>query len=65
MAEVNRRMGDISDALFSIRKASQLDPDDVHLVEMEMKLLFEQNNFSDLESRATAVLTEHSEMKLH
>lgn len=61
MAEVNRRMGDISDALFSIRKASQLDPDDVHLVEMEMKLLFEQNNFSDLESRATAVLTEHSE----
>jgi tetratricopeptide (TPR) repeat protein len=52
MAEVNWRMGDASDAIKNIRKASQLDPENKTLVEVEMQFLYDQKNFTDLETRA-------------
>jgi len=63
MAEVNRRLGDLSDALENIRKASQLDPNDQKLVEMEMKLLYDQRNFVELETRAKSILASDSKQE--
>jgi len=61
MAEVNRLMGDPDDAIVSIRKATQLAPDDQEMVQIELQLLLEQKRFLDLESKARAVLTKDEE----
>jgi tetratricopeptide (TPR) repeat protein len=57
MAEINSRMGETDAAIQNIRKASQLNPEDQSLAEQELQYLFEQNNYTELETKAEQILS--------
>jgi tetratricopeptide (TPR) repeat protein len=59
MAQVNRRMGAVSEALDNIRKAQELDPGDQNLDEIELNLLYDQKNFTDLEVKAKETISKN------
>lgn len=59
MAQINRKMGSVSEAIDNIRKAQELNPADQSLNEMELNLLFEQKNYTELEAKAREAVLRH------
>lgn len=56
MANVNRRMGNIPEAIQNIQMAIELKPNDVDIAAQEVQFLLEQKNFSDAENKADEIL---------
>lgn len=64
IANVNRWMGNLPEAVQNIRVASQLDPDNMDICSQEIKLLIDQKKYSDAELKAEELLQKHNENQI-
>jgi len=60
MADINRRMGSVDEAIENIRKASQLDPENADIALEELQYLFDTKNFEEAEAKAEEILQDNS-----
>jgi len=61
LAEINKRLGNIPEALQNFQEAKDLKPEDLDIATQEICFLIDQRNYQDAESKAQEELSDHAD----